>query len=225
MKNYAIIGLGQFGTNLAISLYNMGCHVLCIDIDEDKVNMISSCVTHAVQADMTDENTLKALGIQNFDVVFVALSEDIGASTLATMICVNLGVKHVYAKAKDELHAKILMKVGAEKVIFPERDTAHRLARQMVSGEHILEMIEISMGYAVFETQALKEWEKRTLKELRLRNKWGVTVLAIIRGDKIIAGPDADAMIIKGDSIILFGSQKDLKRLEEIVGYNNPKDF
>jgi trk system potassium uptake protein TrkA len=214
MKDYAIIGLGQFGTSLAVSLYEMGQQVLCIDKDEEKINNISSRVTFAVQADVTDEKALKALGLQNFDVVVISLSEDLGASVLATSLCLEMGVKHVYAKVKDEMHAKVLMKIGAEKVIFPERDTGHRLARQMITGDKILEVIELQMGYAVFEMQTLQAWAGRRLKDLELRNKWGVTVLAIKRGDEIIAGPGADSTIEAEDTVVLFGSDKDLKRLE-----------
>jgi trk system potassium uptake protein TrkA len=122
MKQFVIFGMGKFGESIATSLYNMGHEVLAVDKDQERVQDISDKVTHAVQIDATDENTLKAIGYRNFDVAVVAIGQDIQSSILITLLCKEAGVKYVLAKAQNELHSKLLYKIGADKVVFPERD-------------------------------------------------------------------------------------------------------
>ena len=147
MKQYVVIGCGRFGSSVAKTLYELGNDVLAIDRNEEIVQEIYEYVTHAVQADVMDENVLKELGIRNFDVVIVSIGSDLEASILATLIAKELGVKVVIAKAQSELHGKVLSKIGADKVIFPERDMGVRVGHNLVSS-NILDFIELSPDFS-----------------------------------------------------------------------------
>ena len=213
MKQFVVIGLGRFGSNVAKALYSMDHEVLAIDKDEEKVQEISDYVTHAVQADATDENVLKSLGIRNFDVVVVTTSSDIHSSILITLLCKEIGVKYVIAKAQSELHAKVLYKIGADKVVFPERDMAMRVVHNLVSS-NILDYIEVTPEYSLVEIEALSHWVGHSLKELNIRGKYGINVLAIKHGKEIIVAPNGDDIINKDDILVVIGKTKDITRLE-----------
>lgn len=215
MKQFAVIGCGRFGSSVARSLFSLGYDVLAIDQDEEKIQEISDSVTHAVQADVIDESTLKALGIRNFDVVVVSIGSDLQASIMATLIAKELGVKTVIAKAQNELHGKVLYKIGADRVVFPERDMGVRVAHNLVSSS-ILDYIELAPDYSIVEIAAFPEWENKTLKELRLPTKFGVSVMAIKRDDEVNISPYADDMILKDDVLIVVGSNQDLKKIERM---------
>ncbi|MCF6465208.1 potassium channel family protein [Clostridium sp. Cult2] len=217
MKQFVVIGCGRFGASVAGTLHNLGYEVLAIDADGDKVQEISEYVTYAVQADVTDENVLKELGIRNFDVVIVSIGSNYQASIMATLIAKELGVKKVIAKAHDVLHGKVLSKIGADKIIFPERDMGVRVAHNLVS-TNILDFIELSPDYSILEINALEPWENKTLKELRLPSKYGVNVMAIKRGKDINISPYADDMIMKGDTLIVIGSNGDIEKIEKNAG-------
>lgn len=163
MKQFAVIGCGRFGSSVAKTLYKLGNDVLAIDRDGEIIQDISDSVTHAAEADVMDENVLKDLGIRNFDVVIVSIGSDLEASIMATLVAKELGVKTVVAKAQNELHAKVLYKIGADKVIFPERDMGVRVAHNLVS-TNILDFIELSPDYSIVEINAISEWENKALK-------------------------------------------------------------
>ncbi|MGI6706776.1 MAG: potassium channel family protein [Clostridia bacterium] len=213
MKQFAIIGLGRFGTSIARTLYTLGHDVLAIDSNDELVQEISDSVTHAVQADATDEHALKALGIRNFDVAVVAIGTSIQASILATLNCKELGVKYVLAKAQNEVHAKILYKIGADKVVFPERDMGMRVAHNLVSS-NILDYIELAPDYSLVEIEAMPQWEGKSLKELNMRVKYGVNVMAIKHGNDINISPHGQDVIQPHDILVVIGSNEDIKRLE-----------
>lgn len=213
MKQFVVIGLGRFGSNVAKALCSMNHEVLAIDKDEEKVQEISDYVTHAVQADATDENVLKSLGIRNFDVVVVTTSSDIHSSILITLLCKEIGVKFVIAKAQSELHAKVLYKIGADKVVFPERDMALKVVHGLVSS-NILEYIEVTPEYSLVEIEALSHWVGHSLKELNMRSKYGINVLAIKHGKEINVTPKGDDTISKGDILVVIGKTKDITHLE-----------
>lgn len=217
MKEYAVIGCGRFGTSVAKTLYSLGHNVLAIDKDIEIVQEISDSVTHAVQIDGIDENALKSLGLSNFDVVIVSIGADIQASILATLVLKEIGVKKVISKAQSDIHGKLLYKVGANKVIFPERDMGVRVAHSLVSS-NILDHIELAPDYSIVEIAALKEWEGKTIKELKLRTRYGINVLAIRHDNDINISPYADDMINPGDVVIVIGSNNDLTKLEKITG-------
>lgn len=213
MKQYAVIGIGCFGSSVAKTLYSMGHDVLAIDKNEEKVQQISNYVTHSVQVDATDENTLKALGIRNFDVAVITIGSDIQSSVLVTMLCKELGVKHVIAKAQSDLHAKVLMKTGADRVVFPERDMGVRVAYNL-SSANILDFIELSPDYSLVEITAMHSWEGKTLKSINMRDKFGLNVVAIKQDKKIVMSPKGDDHINKNDILVVIGSNEDIMRFD-----------
>lgn len=212
MKTFAVIGLGRFGSSLAITLSRMGHDVLAVDLDEKKVEEIVEYVTHAVQADAKDEHALRELGIRNFDAAVVAIGHDILTSILVTVTLKEMNVKKVVAKAQTELHGKILSRVGADKVVYPERDMGERVARALVS-ENILEHINLSPEYSIIELMAPPGYVNKTLLEIGFRKKLGVTILAIRRGDDIIISPGADTQVKESDILVAIGRNERLERI------------
>lgn len=217
MKSFVVIGCGRFGGAVARTLYGLGNEVLAIDMCEETIKEISEDVTHAVQADVMDETVLKDLGLRNFDVAVVAIGSDIEASIMATIVTKELGIKTVVAKALTELHGKVLRKIGADRVIFPERDMGVRLAHNLAS-TNILEFIELSPDYSILEITAIKEWEDKSLVQLKLSTKYGINVMAIKRGNSINISPNGEAVIRKDDILVVIGSSKDIKRIEQKAG-------
>ncbi len=217
MKSFAVIGCGRFGTAVAKTLYQLGNEVLAIDQDMDVVESVSRFVTHAIQADVMDEETLAELGLRNFDVVIVSIGTDLQASIMATLIVKELGVKKVVAKAQSELHGKVLKKIGADKVVFPERDMGVRVGHNLTSNS-IVDYIELSPDYSILEIEAIPKWFNKSLAELRLRNKYGINVMAIKKGDKIDVSPHPDYKIDPADVLVAIGSTDDINRIEEEAG-------
>lgn len=215
-KQFVIIGLGRFGSSIAKTLYSLGNDVLAIDKDEDIVQEIADSVTHAVQLDATDENALRSLGIRNFDVAVVTIGDNIQSSVMATLLVKELGVKYIIAKGHSDLHAKVLYKIGADRVILPEKDMGVRVAHNLVSA-NILDYIELSEDYSVMEIQVLDDWTGRTLNDLRLRSKYGINVMAIKRGDDVNLSPSAEDIVEENDIIVAIGSAEDLSRLEGMI--------
>lgn len=215
-KQFAVIGLGRFGSSVAKTLYALGNEVLAIDSDEDAVQNIADSVTHAAQAEATDENSLRALGIRNFDVVVITIGSNIQSSVMTTLLIKDLGVKHIIAKANNELHAKVLYKIGADRVISPERDMGVRVAHNLVSS-NILDYIELSSDYSIVEIVSPKDWHGKTLKELSVRSKYGINVMALKKDKDINVSPSPDDVINKGDILVAIGGVEDLKKLENIV--------
>ncbi|NLI13633.1 potassium channel family protein [Pelotomaculum propionicicum] len=214
MKQFAVIGLGRFGTSLALTLTRMGYDVLAVDTNEEKVNNIMEKVTHAVQVDAMDEQALKALGIRNFDVVIVAIGQDIQTNILVTVMLKDLGVKTVVSKAVTELHGKVLERIGADKVVFPERDMGVRVAQALVS-KNIMDQINLSPDYSIIELMAPVEFVGKTLAEGNVRMKHGATVLAIRRGNDVIISPGAKHVVNDGDVLVVVGRNDKLRDLEE----------
>ncbi|MEW6771103.1 MAG: TrkA family potassium uptake protein [Bacillota bacterium] len=214
MKQFAVIGLGRFGMSVAETLTRMGYDVLAVDVDPEKVNLVMDTVTHAVQVDALDEHALKSLGIRNFDVVIVAIGEDIQANILVTVMLKEMGVKTVVAKARTELHGRVLAKVGADKVVFPERDMGVRVARALVAA-NIVDQIELSPDFSIMELIAPREFVGKSIGESAIRMKHGVTVLAIRRGQEIIISPGARQTVEEGDILVVVGRNDRLKRLEQ----------
>ncbi len=213
MKQFAVIGLGRFGTSVAKTLTMMGYEVLVIDDDQEKIQEIVNEVTHAVQADAKDEKALKALGIRNFDVVIVAIGKDIESNILVTVLLKELGVKFVVAKARTELQGKVLAKVGADKVVFPERDMGIKVAHSLVSS-NVLDHIELSPNYSILEVVAPDILVGKTLRESALRRNFGVTVMAIKRGREILVSPSPDEPIQEEDVLVAIGENEKLRSIE-----------
>lgn len=177
-QSFAVMGLGKFGSNVAMELSAAGAHVLAVDIDEEKVNDMAEYVTYAVRADVCDSKAMASLGISNMDAVIVAITGSLDASIMATILAKEAGVPLVIAKAKEDLHAKILKKTGADRVIVPERESGIRVAHNILAG-NFLEFVELSQRVRMVEVQVKPEWVGKTLRELKLRNKYQANVIAI----------------------------------------------
>jgi trk system potassium uptake protein len=216
MKQFAVIGCGRFGSSVAKTLYKNGYDVLAIDECPELAQNISECVTHSASIDVKDVHALQAVGMRNIDVAIIAIGSEIKASILATILVKELGVKYVVAKAHDELHAKVLQKIGADKVIFPERDMGIRLAYNLTS-TNILDYIELAPDYSIMELIAPARWVEKTLKQTEVRAKHGLTVIAIKHGETIKVSPNAQEKIEDGDILVVVGSNEDLKRVQERV--------
>ncbi len=213
-KQFVVIGLGRFGSSVALTLEEADCEVLAVDINEERVNDISAHVTYSVQADVTDENALRALGIRNFDVAVVAVG-DLQSSILISMLCKEMGIKYVLAKAKDDLHSKVLYKVGVDKVIFPERDMGIRIGHNLVSS-NILDFIEFSPNYSLIELGMQDGWKNKSLKELDFRKRYGINIIAIKSPDgDVNISPMADYVLSKDDILVVIGSTESLHKLEK----------
>ncbi|MCL6449273.1 MAG: TrkA family potassium uptake protein [Armatimonadetes bacterium] len=214
MLQFAVIGLGRFGSSVARTLSRMGYEVLAADTDADKVNDITDEVTYAVQVDAMEEEALKSLGLRNFDVVVVAIGQEIKASILVTVMLKEMGVRKIVAKANDELHGKVLQKVGADVVVFPERDMGVRVAHALVS-RNIIDQIHLSPDYSIVEVVVPARFIGKSLGESALRQKYGVTVLAVRRGEDIIISPGAGQVLKEGDVLVAIGRDDRLKQLGE----------
>ncbi|GGE01641.1 potassium transporter Trk [Paenibacillus nasutitermitis] len=214
-KQFAVIGMGRFGSSVAKALSNLGFEVLAIDANEQRTQEVANMVTHAVSADTTDEDALRALGIRNFDVVVVAIGADIQASILTTLILKDLGVPKLIVKAQSELHGKVLSKIGADKVIYPERDMGLRVAHHLIS-PNILDFIELSDDYSIVEMRAPDQAIGKNLKQLDIRAKYKCNVLAIKTDNHMNISPYADDIIKENDVLVIVGKNQDLKNLEII---------
>ena len=166
--------------------------------------------------DATDESALKTLGLRNFDVAVVTIGSNIQASVMVTLLVKELGVKYIIAKGQSDLHAKVLYKIGADRVVLPEKDMGVRVAHNLVSAS-ILDFIELSPDYSIMELRVLNEWNGKTLKELKLRSNYGINIMAIKRGDDIDISPKAEDILSEDDIIVAIGSTDDLSNLEEIL--------
>jgi len=212
-KQFAVIGMGRFGSSVAKTLYNLGFEVLAIDSNEARIHDIIDTVTHAVQANSTDEDALKALGIRNFDVVIVAIGQDIQSSILTTLILKELGVPMLITKAQNELHGKVVKKIGADKVIFPERDMGQRVAHHLISS-NILDFIELSEDYSILEIIATKQMAGKNLRQLDIRAKFGCNVIALKSSDKMNIAPHAEDVIKENDILVVVGDNQHLQNFE-----------
>ncbi|MBP1156753.1 MULTISPECIES: TrkA family potassium uptake protein [unclassified Paenibacillus] len=218
MKNtqYAVIGLGRFGSSLAMELLNLGHEVLGIDMDEEAVEEMSDKLTHVVVADSTEEEVIRSLGIRNFDCVVVAIGNDIQASILTAILLKDIGVKTVVAKALSELHGKVLNKIGVDRIIFPERDMGVRVAHQLVS-PNLLDYIELSDEYTIAELAVPKRLAGRSLKELDPRARYGCSVVAINKKSGVIIAPTAIDTIEERDIMVVIGTNEQIEKFEDEV--------
>jgi len=214
MKQVAVIGLGRFGSSVARTLAASGCEVLAVDVDEARVKAIADEVTDAVRANALDEEALRALGLRNFEVVVVAIGHEVQASILTTVLLKEMGIPKIVAKAQDELHGRVLQKVGADIVVFPERDMGVRLAHTLIS-RNVIDEIQLSTDYSILEMAAPHGFLGRSLKDLELRQRFGLSVLAIRRKDRIIVSPNADQVVDDGDILVALGQPDKLEPLNE----------
>lgn len=215
MKAYVVIGLGRFGGEVARRLCELGCEVLAVDNHSELVQQISADVTHAVVADARDKEVLRALGVKDFDCAIVAIGGSLADSVLATMNVKELGVPKVVCKAHDETHRQVLLKLGADQVVIPEQEQAVRLARSL-SSHNVLDYIELSSQYGIVEVPAPKSWVGKSLKELNVRAKLGLNILAVKQGEKINISPAADYPIGTEDIMVVLGDTAALEKVQKL---------
>jgi len=192
MKQFIVLGLGRFGSAVATSLAELGHEVLGVDYDEEIVNILKDKITQAVQADVTEERVLKELGVKNFDTAIVGIGSNLETSILVTMMLKEMGLKYIIAKAQNNLHAKVLKKIGVDKVVFPERDMGARIAQRLIT-PNIKDYIELEPDYNIIEIEAKRD------------NSFNIS-------------PQAKDVIKKGDFLIVIG---ETKKINELAGKSN----
>lgn len=214
-KNYVVMGCGRFGSAIATTLFELGHEVLVIDVKEELVQAVMDQVTHAVQADCTDEYALRSLGLGNFDVAIVCIGEDFEASIMATILVKEMGIPYVLCKASDERQAKVLYKIGADRVVFPERDmgvhTAHRL-----TSKNILEYVALDAEHSVAEVPLPAAWNGKNLRQLNLRMNYGVNVIGRRRGHRMQIALDPEEEFRSTDILVLIGKIENIERIEKL---------
>ena len=215
MKSFVIIGLGRFGTAIASELSALGHEVLAVDVDEERVQQVADHVTHAVTGDGRNIEVLRALGVRNFDCVVVAMGSDVGNSALITLNLKELGVKEVICKAQSHVHSRVLEKIGADRVVFPEYEMGAKLA-QGLSSSNVLNFIELSEDYGILELSAPQSWQGKSLRELDVRNRHHVNVIAIRKNGELNVAPSPDLPLESGDQVVALGRYEDINLLHEV---------
>ena len=215
MKSFVVIGLGRFGSEVACRLYESGNEVLVIDNHSERVQQISNDVTHAVVGDARDVGVLRALGVASFDCAVVAIGGSLADSVLATMNLKELGVPCIVCKASDETHRQVLLKLGADRVVIPEQEHADRLAKNL-SSPNVLEYIELSEECGIIEISAPKNWVGKSLRELNVRAKLGVNIIAIKQDSKFDVSPSPDYKIVAEDVMVVLGETAALKAVQKL---------
>jgi len=214
-KSFAVLGIGNFGMSVANSLSEMGYDVLAIDSDEEHLNHLSSNITQTVIGDVTNENFLKSLGIRNFDVAIVAIGNDLQSSILTTIILKEAGVPYIVAKAQSELHAKVLEKIGANRIVFPERDMGMRVAYSL-SATKVLDFLELSDTDSIMEIMPPTKWIGKSLIESNIREKYAVSIIAVKNDDSIITSPKSNYVIRSDDLLVIIGSNNNISKVRDI---------
>lgn len=212
-RTYAVFGLGRYGMAIAKELVNNGAEVLAVDVDEEVVNAASVDIPFCKCADITDADVIEQLGIGNIDVVVIATANNLEASVMATMLCKEAGVKTVIAKCADEMQQKILTKVGADQVMFPENESGIRLARNLISSG-FMDIIDLSDDVSMVELSVRPEWENRSLLELNLRRKYGINVVAICEGENVEINIDPERPLTVGMKLIVIAHTSALNKLK-----------
>lgn len=214
-KQIVVFGLGRFGAAVAHTLSEMGHEVLAVDSHMDAINEISPYVTHAVQLNATDETAFESLDVGHFDAAVVSIGENIRDSVLISMLCKEAGVKLVVSKANDELHAKVLKKVGVDRVVFAERDMGVRVAKSLIM-PHLVDLVNIGGDHALAQITVPASWADKTLAQLDVRRKWGVSIITINRSGVINAVLSADTRLQAGDQLLILGLQDDVEKVENL---------
>ncbi|XMB66400.1 TrkA family potassium uptake protein [Mycoplasmatota bacterium zrk1] len=211
-KSFAVIGLGSFGRSVAQELIKLEANLLIIDNDADSIARISKFAPNAVILDSTDEESLKDVGISSIDHVIVCIGVDVQASILTTLILKDLGVKKVTVKVKNDYHAKVVEKLGADEIIFPEKQMGRRFARRVIS-DNILDIMELTDDFSYVEIAAPKSFKGKSLNELDFRKKFGLNVVSIKRDGKIIT-PKVNEGFLEKDILMIVGSNKEISKFD-----------
>ncbi len=212
-KQFLVVGLGRFGSSLAAALCQMGHEVLAVDKDEELVNDVAPFVTQAMQMDATDEAALAGIGVRNFDTAIVSIGQNIQDSILICVLLKELGIPRLIAKATEELHGKVLRKVGADRVVFPEREMGVRLAKSLLT-PNVLDMMELSDAHQLVEVTLPEKWADRTIADVNVRRKYGLSILGLRRDGQFMMSPSADTAFSAGDTLLVLGDMESIEKLE-----------
>ncbi|MGG3448599.1 potassium channel family protein [Domibacillus aminovorans] len=208
-EQFAVIGMGRFGTSIAKKLNETGHEVMGIDINADEVEDAELFITHGAVADTTEKATLKSIGISNFDCVIVAIGSNMQASILTVLLLKELGIKKIIAKALSELHGQVLKKVGADWIVYPDKDMGERVAHQLLS-PNVLNFIELSNEYSIEEIKIPSSMVSKSLRDLGIRATYHLNVIAVMSHDEMTISPSPDHVINDGDILIVIGKKVDL---------------
>ena len=211
-KTYAVFGLGRYGIAVAKELVENGAEVLAVDINEEIVNDAIAEIPFCKCADVTDEEVIKQLGIANVDVAIIAMATNLEASVMATMLCKEIGVKTVIAKCSSEMNCRILSKVGADRVVFPESESGTRLAKNLLS-HGFIDIIELSKDVSMIELDVRSEWVGKNLLELNLRRKYSINVIAIVQDNNVCINIDPEQPLDKSMKLIVIANPSKLSKL------------
>ena len=212
-KSYAVFGLGKYGIAVATELVNNGADVLAVDIDENIVNSAVADIPFCRCADITNPEVIKQLGISNVDVVIIAMANNLEASVMSVILCKEAGVKMVIAKCADEMQGKILCKVGADKVVYPETESGVRLAKNLLSAG-IVDIIDLSEDVSVIEIPVQEKWIGKTIIELDLRKKYALNIIAIRNGEDILVNVDPNVQLSKEMQLVVIINKTNLSKLK-----------
>lgn len=212
-QTYAVFGLGRYGVAVAKELVNSGAEVLAVDMNQDIVNTASLELPYCKCADVTDAEVIKQLGIANVDTVIIGMASNLEASVMATALCKEIGVKTVIAKCANEMHQKVLSKVGADRVVFPEKESGTRLAKNLVSSG-FMDIIELSKEVSMIECDVRTEWIGKTLIELNLRKKYDINVVAICQGEEVSVSVDPERKLEQNMKLIVIANTAKLSKLK-----------
>ncbi|MGR5590402.1 potassium channel family protein [Peptoniphilus grossensis] len=215
MKTFIVFGCGRFGSTVATRLYDLKNDVVIVDYDEEKIDAISENVTEAVICDLEDEKAMTELALKNYDVAVVAIGENLEAAVMAVLASKEAGIEKVIAKAPNYRFGKILLKCGADKIIFPERDMGFRLANNL-SNDYLLDANEISKGYTIYDLKASPKMNGKEIRDLKLREDYNFNVLMVKRAGENFVNPLASFKIKEEDILTVLGSDKDIKRFTEV---------
>jgi trk system potassium uptake protein TrkA len=214
-KQFGVLGLGRFGESLAVTLSELGAEVIVVDKSEEKIQNIANQVTYAVQADVSDLNALKSIGLKNVDVAVISITSDINSNIMAVINCQELGIKEIYSKANNRQHEKVLLKLGVENVFSPEKDMGINVAHRLYQGD-FLQALDLDSNYSIVEVESLKSWYGKSLDELDLRSRYGINVVAILHGDDINIAPLPSDKITEGSKLIVLGSNSDINEIKRL---------
>jgi trk system potassium uptake protein TrkA len=213
-KRFAVIGLGRFGSSLAKVLSDMGQQVLAIDSDQDRVDALAARVQHVVRADTTDPHALRTLHIADFDTVVVAIGDQVESSVITCLNCLDLGVKTIVAKAQDDAHARVLARLGVHRVVNPQQDMGSRVAYNISAGG-IIDFVRLSDDYGMAELEVPAALVGQSLGELDIRNRFGLNVMTVKRGNRLITAPGAAERLEAGDALVVIGEADGIVRMQE----------
>ncbi|SHJ94625.1 potassium channel family protein [Hespellia stercorisuis] len=210
-KQYVVFGLGNFGRSVALTLEQLGCDVVAVDSSLEKVQEIADLVSYAIRADVSDPDSLKMLGTRNLDGAVVALSDNLEASIMATIVSKEMGIPYILAKAKNELHETVLTKVGADIVVYPERDMGARVAKNLMSSA-FTDWIELSTDYSLMEKQIPESWVGKSIVDLKIRERYHVNVVGLLENGEMDVDFDPRMPLSEKMVVALVGANKQLEK-------------